>query len=292
MEFPNTAAPVDQAGPLTRSQLRSRPAVGLLWIFFLLVGLGTLCYFILLQFPSIERHFPGGNVPAVAASGIILVFVLRVIDSVMEGKLFLLLARILFWGFPTVVGTAKTLPLWYEFDRLQRVPPDELTEKQKERLAYLDNHLLGHYIQHGFEADLKYKRPFSSWMVAEVVPHYENNVEALAYFGAAFLIVVVGLRGINYITKDNPEPIILSLFVEFSIIGLLGLLKFFKPERSDIGEGGLPTIPSMNDLLKLRATVEKLLNDHQRLSTDVTSIDKGLQDLRGGLDRIGGSKRS
>jgi len=47
----------------------------------------------------------------------------------------------------------------------------------------------------------------------------------------------------------------------------------------------------MNDLLRLRATVEKLLNDHQRLSTDVTSIDKGLQDLRGGLDRIGGTKR-
>ncbi len=291
MELPNTFAPTDTTGQPARSQLKSRPAVGLLWIFFLLVGLGSLCYFILLQFPFIERHFPGGNVPAVAAAGIILVFVLRLIDSAMEGRLFLALAKILFWGFPTVVGTAKALPLWYEFDRIKGLHPEDLTDKQKERLAYLDNYLLGHYVQHGYESDLKFKRPFSSWMVAEVVPHYENNVEALAYFGAAFLIVVVGLRGINYITKDNPEPIILSLFVEFSIIGLLGLLKFFKPERSDIGEGGLPTVPSMSDLLKLRATVEKLLNDHQRLSTDVTSIDKGLQDLRGGLDRIGGPKR-
>ena len=291
MELPHTFAPMDPPVQSARPQLKTRPTLGLAWLLFLLVGLGTLCYLLLSQFPFIERHFPGGNVPAVAAVGIVLVFVLRIIDSAMEGRLFLVLAKALFWGFPTVVGTAKALPLWYEFDRLNNIPPDEQTDKHKERLAYLDNYLLGHYVQHGYESDLKYKRPFSSWMVAEVVPHYENNVEALAYFGAAFLIVVVGLRGINYITKDNPEPIILSLFAEFSIIGLLGLLKFFKPERSDIGEGGLPTVPSMSDLLKLRATVEKLLNDHQRLSTDVTSIDKGLQDLRGGLDRIGGPKR-
>ncbi|HTX99252.1 MAG TPA: hypothetical protein VMG09_04480 [Bacteroidota bacterium] len=291
MELPNATALADASAQPERRLLRTRPALGLLWLLFLLVGLGTLLYFLLAQFPFIERHFPGGNVPAVAASGIILVFVLRAIDSGLEGRLFVVLAKILFWGYPTVVNTASTLPLWYEFDKLKSVPSEDLTDKKRERLTFLDNRLLGHYVEHGFESDLNFKRPFSSWMVAEVVPHYENNVEALAYFGAAFLIVVVGLRGINYITKDNPEPVILSLFIEFSLIGLLGLLKFFKPERSDIGEGGLPTVPSMNDLLRLRATVEKLLNDHQRLSTDVTSIDKGLQDLRGGLDRIGGTKR-
>jgi hypothetical protein len=47
----------------------------------------------------------------------------------------------------------------------------------------------------------------------------------------------------------------------------------------------------MGDLLRLRATVEKLITDHDRLSTDVSSIDKGLKDLRGGLDRIGSSKQ-
>ncbi len=291
MELPNSSGTADFANQSERRQTKTRPALGLLWLLIVLVGLGTLCYLLLLQFPFIERHFPGGNVPAVAALGIVLTFVLRLIDSAMEGRLFLTLAKILFWGFPTVIDTAETLPLWYEFDRLKGIPPDELTDKKKERLTYLDNHLMGHYLQHGLESDLIYKRPFSSWMVAEVVPHYENNVEAFAYFGAALLIVIVGLRGINYITKDNPEPIILSLFIEFSMIGLLGLLRFFRPERSDIGEGGIQSVPSMGDLLKLRATVEKLLNDHQRLSTDVSSIDKGLQDLRGGLDRIGGQKR-
>jgi hypothetical protein len=273
--------------PLTRT----RPALGILWLLVALIGMGCLTYLLLLQFPAVEQHFPGGNVPAVAAVGILLVFVLRIIDAAVEGKVFLALAKILFWGFPGVVATAETLPLWYEYDRLRGLPPDEVTDRKKDRLVYLKDRLLGHYREHGNEDDLVLKRPFSSWMVADVVPHYENNVEALAYFGAGLLIVVVGLRGINYITKDHPEPIILALFIEFSIIALLGLLKFFKPEQSEVGYGKTGSIPPMAELLRLRSTVDKLLTDHDKLTTDVTSIDKGLKDLQGGLDRLNVSRR-
>jgi len=291
MESSKNAVAMDRAVQTDRRQLKSRPLVGLIWLLFILIGLGTLCYLLLAQIPFIEQHFPGGTVPAVAVVGILAVFVLRLIDSAMEGKLFVAIVKVLFWGFPAVVNTAGALPLWYELDRLKGMAQDDLSDSMRERMLQLNSQLLGHYSEHGFESDLTYKRPFSSWMVAEVVPHYENNVEALAYFGAGFLIVVVGLRGINYITKENPELVILALFIEFSIIGLLGLLKFFKPERSDLGEGGVQTIPSMGDLLRLRATVEKLITDHDRLSTDVSSIDKGLKDLRGGLDRIGSAKQ-
>ncbi|MGA9120589.1 MAG: hypothetical protein WB699_14590, partial [Bacteroidota bacterium] len=265
--------------------------LGILWLLVVLIGMGYLTYLLLQQFPVIENHFPGGNVPAVAAVGILLVFVLRIVDSAAEGKVFLGFARVLFWGFPAVVSTAETLPLWYEYDRIRTHPEEEVTDRMKERMVVLKDRLLGHYREHGYDSDLALKRPFSSWMTAEVVPHYENNVEALAYFGAGLLIVVVGLRGINYITKDHPEPIILALFIEFSIISLLGLLKFFKPEHSDIGYGKTGYIPPMEELLRLRNTVEKLLSDHNKLTSDVTSIDKGLKDLRGGLDRLDGSSR-
>lgn len=76
------------------------------------------------------------------------------------------------------------------------------------------------------------KNPFSRWMVAEVVRKYENNVQGFAYLGAGILILFIGLRGLQIIGKSDPLFIILPLEIEFTIIGLLGLLIFYKPEEN------------------------------------------------------------
>lgn len=76
------------------------------------------------------------------------------------------------------------------------------------------------------------KNPFSQWMVADVVKRYENNVNGFAYLGAGILIFLIGLRGLGIIGREHPLPIVISLEIEFTIIGVLGLLLFYKPEDS------------------------------------------------------------
>ncbi len=80
--------------------------------------------------------------------------------------------------------------------------------------------------------DFDKKHRFSQWMVADVVKKYENNVQGLAYLGAGILILFIGLRGLQIIGKNDPLFIILPLEIEFTIISLLGLLIFYKPDES------------------------------------------------------------
>lgn len=80
--------------------------------------------------------------------------------------------------------------------------------------------------------DFANKNRFSQWMVAEVVRKYENNVQGFAYLGAGILILFIGLRGLQIIGKSDPLFIVLPLELEFTIIGLLGLLIYYKPEES------------------------------------------------------------
>jgi hypothetical protein len=49
--------------------------------------------------------------------------------------------------------------------------------------------------------------------------------------GAGILILFIGLRGLQIIGRNDPLFIVLPLELEFTIIGLLGLLVFYKPEE-------------------------------------------------------------
>jgi hypothetical protein len=80
--------------------------------------------------------------------------------------------------------------------------------------------------------DFDKRHRFSQWMVADVVKKYENNVQGLAYLGAGILILFIGLRGLQIIGKNDPLFIVLPLEIEFTIISLLGLLIFYKPDES------------------------------------------------------------
>jgi|WetSurMetagenome_2_1015567.scaffolds.fasta_scaffold319019_1 hypothetical protein len=81
------------------------------------------------------------------------------------------------------------------------------------------------------QLDVEKRHKFSLWMVHEMVHKYENNVQGFAYLGASVLIVVIGLRGIQVLDKSHSVFIILALALEFTLIGALGLMVFYKPEE-------------------------------------------------------------
>jgi hypothetical protein len=81
------------------------------------------------------------------------------------------------------------------------------------------------------QLDVEKRHKFSLWMVHEMVHKYENNVQGFAYLGASVLIVVIGLRGIQILDKTHSVFIVLALALEFTLIGALGLMVFYKPEE-------------------------------------------------------------
>ena len=64
---------------------------------------------------------------------------------------------------------------------------------------------------------------------------YQNIVTGLAYGGAAFLIVAIGIRGLKFIPADKPSIIFLAIILEFSMLALMAVTLVFTEgeERMD-----------------------------------------------------------
>ncbi|MDR0926487.1 MAG: hypothetical protein LBO69_01810 [Ignavibacteria bacterium] len=64
---------------------------------------------------------------------------------------------------------------------------------------------------------------------------YQNTVTGMAYGGAAFLIVFIGIRGLKFIPADKPSFIFLSIILEFSMLSLMAVTLVFTEgeERMD-----------------------------------------------------------
>lgn len=107
------------------------------------------------------------------------------------------------------------------------------------------------------------KDPFSYWMVEDIVRNYENNAQGIAYLGAALLIFIIGLRGVRQIGDGNKWLIIVALALEFTLIGLLGLLLFYKPEDE-----------------KPRGSNESIQAELDKVKADLELKDKSLKDLQ------------
>lgn len=60
---------------------------------------------------------------------------------------------------------------------------------------------------------------------------YSNNVTGMAYGGAAFLIVAVGVRGLKFIPASKPSFILLAIFLEFTMLMLLAFTLFYTEEE-------------------------------------------------------------
>ena len=75
----------------------------------------------------------------------------------------------------------------------------------------------------------------TTYMIFHFVEEYSNKVQGAAYGGAAFLIIVVGIRGLKFIPATKPSLILFALGVEFSMLALLAVTMIFteEEERTD-----------------------------------------------------------
>jgi hypothetical protein len=73
------------------------------------------------------------------------------------------------------------------------------------------------------------------YMKYHFVEEYANKVQGGAYFGAAFLIIVIGIRGLKFIPAERPSPILFALGIEFSLLALLAIVMVYTEdeERTD-----------------------------------------------------------
>jgi hypothetical protein len=75
----------------------------------------------------------------------------------------------------------------------------------------------------------------ASYMRFHFTEEYSNVVTGMAYGGAAFLIFVVGIRGLKFISKEHPSFILFALGIEFAMLVLLATTMIFtvEEERTD-----------------------------------------------------------
>jgi len=73
------------------------------------------------------------------------------------------------------------------------------------------------------------------YMAHHFTEKYSNNVTGLAYGGAAFLIVAVGIRGLKFIPPTKPSFILLAISLEFSMLMLMAITLIYteEEERAD-----------------------------------------------------------
>jgi hypothetical protein len=69
------------------------------------------------------------------------------------------------------------------------------------------------------------------YMAHHFTEKYSNNVTGLAYGGAAFLIIAVGIRGLKFIPPQKPSFILLAIFLEFTMLSLLAVTLIYTEEE-------------------------------------------------------------
>ncbi|MBL7999284.1 MAG: hypothetical protein JNL32_11675 [Candidatus Kapabacteria bacterium] len=75
--------------------------------------------------------------------------------------------------------------------------------------------------------------------------HYENPVLGLIYIGAAILIIIIGLRGLQFIPKDKPSLVLFAISLEFILLIVYAITLIYtkqSPEEHQEPEANLGTI--------------------------------------------------
>ena len=89
-----------------------------------------------------------------------------------------------------------------------------------------------------------------NWLKYRFATEFDQNIQALVYFGAAFLVIIVGLRGLGDLSdvsfiphflldsngKIDAHIVMVGLVVEFLMLCLLAAVSFFAPaeKRADL----------------------------------------------------------
>jgi len=92
----------------------------------------------------------------------------------------------------------------------------------------------------------KSKSGLGNWLKYRFATEYDQNIQALVYVGAAFLVIIVGLRGLgdlgdfplipHYLLDSNGKIdahiVMVGLVVEFLMLCLLAAVSFFAPTEA------------------------------------------------------------
>lgn len=156
------------------------------------------------------------------------------------------------------------------------------------------------------------KTSFGKFMVYKFIPQYSNNVQGLVYMGAAFLIIIVGLRGLGEVAgnlkivpaimlegkKLSPNWVMGALLLEFSLLMIMAVVTMFTPEDSlfeePVHKGDLPSdeiqriknamieIKSLakEDIETFNEYVEQINVVNRKLAQAKSDFLKSLTDLR------------
>ena len=76
---------------------------------------------------------------------------------------------------------------------------------------------------------------------------YENSMMGLIYIGAAVLIIIIGLRGLQFIPKDSPSLVLFAISLEFMLLIVYAFTLMYTKamEQSENSEAGLPELHSL-----------------------------------------------
>lgn len=91
---------------------------------------------------------------------------------------------------------------------------------------------------------------------------YENLVMGSIYIGAAILIIVIGLRGLQFIPKDSPSLVLLAIFLEFILLIFYAFTLIFTKHTEEGDNESAPEIATIfnpNNLNPTSQQTEKLL---------------------------------
>ncbi len=69
------------------------------------------------------------------------------------------------------------------------------------------------------------------YMTRHFAERYSNNVQGFAYGGAAFLIVVIGIRGLKFIPPTKPSVLLFAISLEFTMLCMLAVTLFYTEEE-------------------------------------------------------------
>ncbi|GBD88049.1 hypothetical protein BMS3Abin03_01983 [bacterium BMS3Abin03] len=138
------------------------------------------------------------------------------------------------------------------------------------------------------------------WMRNRFAIHYERHIQALVYVGAAFLVIVVGLRGLGNLSdvsfipafilnddgKIESNIIMIALVIEFSMLCLLAAVSYFAP--SEENEDLQSSIDSLSSAVQhLSQTIpseiaEQLIGSAQKTASAAeTLLTDGIEILNG-----------
>ena len=121
------------------------------------------------------------------------------------------------------------------------------------------------------------------WLRHNFAIEHEKSIQALVYVGAAFLVIIVGLRGLGDISNTSYIPkfllnqdgkidssiVMIGLLVEFIMLCLLAAVSFFSPrDKDDNLQTSINELAGSVETLAAGAAATSRENGHPMPDTD------------------------